>query len=205
MSRGILFIISAPSGTGKTSLIAELLAADPQLTESISHTTRPRRPKEKTGRDYHFVDEATFRQMMADGAFLEHARVFGNHYGTSRAAVVRALGEGRDVILNIDWQGAAAVRAGMPRAVSIFIVPPSQDALRERLQQRAQDDPAVIEARLAEARCEIRHHDEFDYLVINDDFETALAELRAIVLAERCRLPYRAEQNRALLEALTAG
>ena len=204
MSAGTLFIISAPSGAGKTSLVAELLAGDPSLTLSISHTTRPRRPKETAGVNYHFVDRATFEAMIEEDAFLEHASVFGNYYGTSRAAVSGPVAEGRDVLLEIDWQGAALVRAAHPGAVSIFIVPPSQDALRERLQGRAQDDPEVIEARLAEAKTEMRHYHEFDYLVVNDQFDVALAELRAILLAERCRTGRRAAGNQSLIDSLLA-
>lgn len=205
MSHGILFIVSAPSGAGKTSLVAALLEADPQLTVSTSHTTRPRRPREVAGVDYHFVDAATFEQMVAADAFIEHAEVFGNRYGTSRESVSEALSGGSDVVLEIDWQGAALVRQVLPNAVSIFIVPPSQQALRQRLLERAQDDPDVIEARLAAARSEMQHHGEFDYLVINDHFHTALMELKAIVTAERCREDRRAAKNRALLDALLAG
>jgi guanylate kinase len=204
MSAGTLFIVSAPSGAGKTSLVAELLAGDPSLVLSISHTTRPRRPKETAGVNYHFVDTATFEAMIAADAFLEHASVFGNYYGTSRAAVSGPLAEGRNVLLEIDWQGADLVRRAHPDAVSIFIVPPSQDALRERLQGRAQDDPEVIESRLAEAKTEMRHYREFDYLVVNDRFETALEELRAIILAERCRTERRSTRNRALMDSLLA-
>ena len=204
MSTGTLFIVSAPSGAGKTSLVAELLAGDPTLVLSFSHTTRPRRPKETAGVNYHFVDTATFEAMIAADAFLEHASVFGNYYGTSRAAVSGPLAEGRNVLLEIDWQGADLVRRAHPDAVSIFIIPPSQDALRERLQGRAQDDPEVIESRLAEAKTEMRHYREFDYLVVNDRFETALEELRAIILAERCRTERRAVGNQALMDSLLA-
>jgi guanylate kinase len=199
---GILFIVSAPSGAGKTSLVAALLESEPRLTVSVSHTTRPRRPRETDGVNYHFVDPEEFQSMVEADAFLEHAEVFGNRYGTSHAAVAAALAGNRDVVLEIDWQGASLVRQAMPDAVSVFIVPPSADALRERLQQRAQDDPAVIESRLAEARGEMRHHLEFDYLVINDDFQIALDELKAIVLAERCRQPGRSKRQKTLIEAL---
>ncbi|MGE0625136.1 MAG: guanylate kinase [Pseudomonadales bacterium] len=205
MSDGILFIVSAPSGAGKTSLVAALLKADGRLTVSVSHTTRPRRPKEVADVDYHFVDAPTFERMIEADAFIEHAEVFGNRYGTSRESVATALATGSDVVLEIDWQGAALVRRVLPEAVSIFIVPPSQQALRQRLQERAQDDPAVIESRLAAARSEMQHHAEFDYLVINDDFDTALKELEAIVTAERCRGSRRAARNRPLLQALLTG
>lgn len=205
MNDGILFIVSAPSGAGKTSLVAALLEADSRLTVSISHTTRPRRPREVPGVDYHFVDGTTFERMIAADAFIEHAEVFGNRYGTSRASVATALATGSDVVLEIDWQGAALVRQVLADAVSIFIVPPSQQALRQRLLERAQDDPAVIESRLAAARSEMQHHHEFDYLVINDDFDTAVRELHAIVTAERCRETRRADRHRPLLDALLAG
>ncbi len=204
MTRGTLFIVSAPSGAGKTSLVAELLEGDPNLHLSISHTTRPRRPKETAGVNYHFVDKPAFEEMISADAFLEHASVFGNYYGTSKAAVAEPLAAGQDVLLEIDWQGAALVRQAHPNAVSIFIVPPSQAALRERLQGRAQDDPEVIESRLAEAKTEMRHYDEFDYLVVNDEFAVALGELRAIVLAERCRVTTRAARNSALMDSLLA-
>ena len=175
---GILFIVSAPSGAGKTSLLQALLAADPQLSVSISHTTRPRRSSETAGVNYHFIARDQFLAMIDRDAFIEHAEVFGNFYGTARETLDATLASGTDLVLEIDWQGAAQVRSARPDAVSIFIVPPSPEALRQRLLQRAQDDPAVIESRLAEARGEMQHHHEFDYLVINDDFETALAELR---------------------------
>lgn len=201
---GTLFIVSAPSGAGKTSLVAELLEGDPSLHLSISHTTRPRRPKETAGVNYHFVDQTTFEEMITADAFLEHASVFGNYYGTSKAAVAEPLAAGQDVLLEIDWQGAALVRQVHPDAVSIFIVPPSQETLRERLQSRAQDDPEVIESRLAEARTEMQHYHEFDYLVVNDTFAVALEELRSIVLAERCRVSNRAARHQALIESLLA-
>lgn len=199
---GILFIVSAPSGTGKTSLVNALLETDPNLIVSVSHTTRPRRPKEAAGVNYHFIDKPQFEAMVAENAFLEHAEVFGNYYGTSKEAVLAALATGSDVLLEIDWQGAALVRHAVPDAVSIFVVPPSAETLRERLQRRAEDDPAVIESRLAAARGEMAHHDEFDYLVVNDAFDVALRELAAIVLAERCRQHRRSARQRDLLDAL---
>ncbi len=199
---GILFIVSAPSGAGKTSLVHALLASDDKLSVSVSHTTRPRRPSEVAGVNYHFIQRRTFTDMIAANAFLEHAEVFSNFYGTSRQAVQTELATGKDVILEIDWQGAALVRQTRPDAASIFIVPPSQAALRARLQTRAQDDPDVIESRLAEARGEMAHFHEFDYLVINDDFGTALLELSAIVLAERCRQSHSAGLNQRLLDEL---
>jgi len=201
---GSLFIVSAPSGAGKTSLVNALLESDPQLIVSVSHTTRPRRPKEIAGVNYHFTDRDHFETMIADDAFLEYAEVFHNYYGTSRESLEAAMATGSDVVLEIDWQGAALIRQSLPETVSIFIVPPSQEALRDRLLQRAQDDAAVIESRLAEAVGEMQHHDEFDYLVINDQFDVALEELKAIVLAARCRAPHRSDRNRQLLQALLA-
>jgi guanylate kinase len=199
---GILFIVSAPSGTGKTSLLQALLACDENLSVSVSYTTRPQRPSETAGVGYHFVDQPAFQKMIDEKAFLEYAEVFGNYYGTSHQAVQTALKTGTDVVLEIDWQGAAAVRQALPDAASIFIIPPSQAELRARLQARAQDDPEVIESRLAEAQGDMTHFDEFDYLVINDDFDVALGELNAIVLAERCRRNRRAGLNQPLLAEL---
>lgn len=201
---GILFIVSAPSGAGKTSLLQALLAQDANLSVSVSYTTRPQRPSEIPGVGYHFVDQATFQEMIDEKAFLEYAEVFGNYYGTSLQAVQTALNVGTDVVLEIDWQGAAEVRQKLPDAASIFIVPPSQEELRARLQARAQDDPEVIESRLAEAQGDMTHFNEFDYLVINDRFDAALAELNAIVLAERCRQNRRAGLNQPLLAELLA-
>jgi len=184
---GILFIVSAPSGAGKTSLVKGLLTRDERLSVSISHTTRTRRATEADGVNYHFVDEGRFQAMVTAGAFLEHAEVFGNRYGTALESVETRFASGADVILEIDWQGAAQVRARRPDAVSIFILPPSRETLRSRLTRRGEDSAEVMERRLAEARDEISHQQEFDYLVVNDDFDTALTELAAIVTAERCR------------------
>lgn len=185
--QGTLYIISAPSGAGKTSLVKALLESTPGLTVSVSHTTRPPRPGEVDGVNYHFVDADTFRAMVADHAFLEHAQVFGNAYGTSRSAALDRLKLGEDVILEIDWQGARQVRAMMPDAVGIFVLPPSIGALDQRLRGRGQDGDEVIARRMREAIAEISHYHEFDYLVVNDDFATALAELRAILVARRLR------------------
>ncbi len=185
MRQGILFIVSAPSGAGKTSLVKALVAADLSVVVSVSHTTRPPRPGEVDGLNYHFVDAATFHAMVAEGTFLEHAQVFGNYYGTSRHAVEAELAAGHDVVLEIDWQGAAQIRRQLPESISIFILPPSRAVLRERLTGRGQDDPAVIERRLAEAAGEMSHYPEADYLVINDQFATALEDLKAIVRANR--------------------
>ena len=180
-------MISAASGTGKTSLVAGLTSADPNTVVSISHTTRPRRPKEQDGVDYYFVDETAFHEMVENGGFLEHAKVFGYRYGTSVEAVRAERADGHDIILEIDWQGAAQVRKLVPSAVSVFVLPPSKATLEDRLIARGQDAPNIIETRLNEAQEEMRHHLEFDYLLVNDDFPTALADLQAIVRAERLK------------------
>lgn len=182
-----LFVVSAPSGAGKTSLIEALLGTDAQLAVSVSHTTRSVRPGERDGEDYYFVDIPTFEAMVAADAFLEHARVFGNFYGTSRVGVDAALAAGRDVILEIDWQGARRIRALYPLAISIFILPPSITALRERLERRGEDPPDVIERRMREAASELSHYPEYDYTVVNAVFADAADDLRAIVRAGRLR------------------
>lgn len=179
-----LFLITAPSGAGKTSLVHALLERHPNLRFSISYTTRPKRPAEVEGRDYHFVNEAEFQRMVTAGEFLEHARVFEHWYGTSRRAVENALAQGHNLLLEIDWQGAAQVRRAMPGAVSIFILPPSCAELRRRLRKRATDSEAVIERRLREAVADMRHWPEFDYVIVNDDFERAVAELEAVLAGQ---------------------
>ena len=179
--RGHLFLVTAPSGAGKTSLVKALLKDHSNLRFSISYTTRPKRPNEEDGRDYHFVDKAEFQRMAAAGEFLEHARVFDNDYGTSQKTVEREMAAGRDVLLEIDWQGAAQVRKLMPEAVSIFILPPSREELERRLRSRATDDEAVIARRLRDAVGDMSHWSEFDYVVVNDDFQRAVDELAAIV------------------------
>lgn len=202
--KGTLYIISAPSGAGKTSLVKALLESTADIIVSVSHTTRPMRPGEVDGRDYHFTDVETFRSMIAEDAFLEHAQVFDNYYGTSRSGVQETLAKGVDVILEIDWQGAQQVRRRMPGAVGIFILPPSREELERRLRGRGTDADEVIAKRLGQAVAEMRHHDEFDYLVFNDDFDTALEQLRAIVLARRQRTEAQAAAHQAQLEALLA-
>lgn len=187
MPTGQLFIVSAPSGAGKTSLVAATLARVPMLAVSISHTTRAPRPGEQQGRDYHFVDHAQFQTLIDQDALLEHAEVFGQHYGTARASVQAQLADGFDVILEIDWQGAAQVRACWPDARSIFILPPSREALRQRLFTRQQDDPSVIERRMAEADETIAQARHFEHWVINDSFDTALEHLRSIIISYRTR------------------
>lgn len=204
MSRATLFIVSAPSGAGKTSLVRALLDAVPGVAVLISHTTRPMRPGERDGVHYHFVDTDTFLDVAQAGGFLEHAEVFGRHYGTSRAKVEEALEAGRDVILEIDWQGAQQVRAKLPGCQSIFILPPSRAVLEQRLRDRAQDSEATIQLRLRAAVDEMRHYDEFDFVVVNDDFQTALADLIAIVTADRVRLSRQQAVHDDLIRALLA-
>lgn len=181
MKRGNLFVLSAPSGAGKTSLAKALVGAVPNLAFSISHTTRPPRPGEEDGVDYYFVDEAQFQEMVEGGTFLEHACVFDHRYGTSREAVERLLAAGKDVVFDVDWQGARAIKQKMPQAHTIFILPPSREALEERLAGRGQDSRKVIERRMQAAVSEMQHYREFDYLVVNDDFAAALEDLKAIV------------------------
>lgn len=201
---GILYIVSAPSGAGKTSLVKALLDSSQGISVSVSHTTRAARPGEQDGVDYHYTDIAAFQEMVARGEFLEHAQVFDNFYGTARASVERLLVQGNDVILEIDWQGARQVREMMPGSVSIFILPPSRQALRERLTNRGQDDEGIIERRMRDAQSEASHFDEYDYLVVNDDFATALAELRAIFTAGQLQRERQAERQRGLLADLLA-
>ncbi len=176
-----LFVISAPSGAGKTSLVKALRERLPSLRISTSHTTRPPRPNEQDGREYFFVDNTEFNALVDDGAFLEHARVFDNQYGTSRHQLEDKLAAGNNVILEIDWQGARQVRAAMPACRSIFILPPSRDALRTRLTGRQTDSPEIIERRLADAVSDMSHYHEFDYVVVNDDFSRAVEDLAKIV------------------------
>jgi guanylate kinase len=201
-SQGTLYTISAPSGAGKTSLVAELLKRTPRLGVSVSHTTRPKRPGEVDGVNYHFVSHAEFEKMLESSAFLEHAQVFDNFYGTSQQWVESQLAAGEDVILEIDWQGAQQVRRLMPDTVAIFIMPPSKEALNERLTGRGQDDSAVIQRRMDAAVAEMSHYIESDFVVINDDFNTALADLEAIVRSHRLSLTNQQLRHQALLSAL---
>lgn len=197
-----LLIVAAPSGTGKTSLVTSLVDLLPGIVVSVSHTTRPRRSQEQNGVHYYFVDQRAFAALIEADQFLEHARVLDHQYGTTRAAVEAQLAQGLDVILEIDWQGAAQVRARMPECVSIFILPPSRKVLEERLRSRAQDSDEIIARRMRAAVAEMRHYAEFDYLVINDDFERALDALKAIVLASRQRLALQVARERERLRQL---
>lgn len=203
--QGTLFVISAPSGAGKTSLVSEMLRQDEQLGVSVSHTTRAMREGEQDGVNYHFVSRGEFEAMIGRGEFLEHADVFGNYYGTSQIWVRDTLARGQDVILEIDWQGAEQVRRLLPECVSMFIVPPSAEVLRQRLVGRGTDAPEVVERRLSEAEEECRHAVEFDYLVVNDDFSVALADLLAIVRSRRLKMSVQQVRHSRLLAGLAGG
>lgn len=203
-STGTLYIISAPSGAGKTSLVKALIDARPEIRVSVSHTTRAMRPGETDGVNYHFVDRAEFVRMIEHGDFLEQAEVFGNLYGTSQSHLQQTLDEGHDLILEIDWQGAQQVRQLMPAARSIFILPPTQQALRQRLTNRGQDSDDIIEARMREAVSEMSHYVEYDYVVVNDDFATALDDLKAIFRANRLSQTLQQRQYSQLFEQLLA-
>jgi len=185
VAKGTLYIISAPSGAGKTSLVKALLGTMSEVVVSLSHTTRAKRDEEVDAREYHFIDEKTFDQMVANDEFLEHADVFGNKYGTSRQHLQEQLLLGRDVILEIDWQGARQIRQLMGDCKSIFVLPPTMQALSDRLIGRGQDTEETIELRMNEAKSEMTHYAEFDYIVINDDFDTAVAELASIFVSNR--------------------
>ncbi|MDD3764162.1 MAG: guanylate kinase [Nevskiales bacterium] len=217
MSDGSLFIVSAPSGGGKTSLTRALLARSEArgvaTCVSVSYTTRAPRVGEQDGVHYHFVDEAQFVSMIEQGAFLEHAHVFGRRYGTGREATEQLLASGKDVILDIDWQGAQQVRGNRPETLSIFILPPSRAELERRLRQRGQDDEATVLQRMAEARDEMSHYSEYDFVLVNDQFERALDELEAIFIeartgwtarTDKLRTPAQAAAHRALISALLA-
>ena len=201
-SRGKLFVFSAPSGAGKTTLVRRVMGERPDLTFSISYTTRPKRDGEVNERDYHFLDRATFERMRDANEFLEHADVFGNYYGTGRDQVESLRNAGRDVLLEIDWQGAQQVRRLIPASQSIFILPPSRATLQKRLTSRGQDGPDIIQRRMSEAVEEISHYSESDYLVINDEFELALSQLQAIVNGQRLRTQIIAPTLSGLLEDL---
>ncbi len=204
ITHGALYIVAAPSGAGKTSLVRAALEAMPGLALSVSHTTRPARPGEQDGVHYHFVAHTAFAALRAQGAFLESAEVFGNYYGTARHTVQTLLDSGRDVILEIDWQGARQVRAAFPSAIGIFILPPSRTTLASRLTARAQDSLQVIAGRMRAAVQEMSHYAEFDYLIVNDEFDTALAELLCLFRTERLRCARQAARRDALITALLA-
>ena len=205
MAEGELFIVSAPSGAGKTSLVDALIRENDSLCVSVSHTTRSKRPKEQDGINYHFIEKARFQSMLEAGDFLESAEVYGHHYGTSKKWVTEQLEEGRTVILEIDWQGAAQVRAQFPQSCYIFIVPPSLEALTDRLRKRAQDNDAIIARRMEEARAVMKRVTDADFLVVNEDFTTALDEMRAIIQAWSLRVETQEARLRPLLASLTEG
>jgi len=202
MAQGTLYIISAPSGAGKTSMVKALLQRLPDVVVSVSHTTRAPRPGEQDGVDYHFIDKVGFERLVEAGEFLEYAQVFDNYYGTHRATVEAELRAGRDVILEIDWQGARQVASAAPGAVKVFILPPSVAALRERLTVRGQDSEDIIERRMRDAISEMSHYDEYHYLIFNDDFETAVAELQAVFVSRRLRLEVQRERHADQLAGL---
>ena len=187
-SRGTVFVVSGPSGVGKSTILKRVLEADPRVRFSVSHTTRAPRPGEINGREYHFVTLRDFQRMLEAGEFLESAEIYGNRYGTSQKWIERELADGRDVLLEIDWQGAQQVRRLVRQAVSIFILPPSREVLAARLRGRGQDSPEAVERRLAAARDEVSHVSEYDYVIINDDFTRAELDLRSIFRAERLKL-----------------
>ena len=199
MTAGTLYIVSAASGTGKTSLLNVLLQQTTNVAVSVSHTTRAMREGEENGKHYHFVEKADFEALIGQGDFLEHAQVFGNYYGTSQSAVQQQLATGVDVILEIDWQGAQQVRRLMPEAVSIFILPPSRQALLDRLTGRGQDSEEIITGRMNEAVSEMSHFHEYDYVVVNDNFEVALGELKSIFQTERLRIGSQSERHKDMI------
>lgn len=199
---GRLLVVSAPSGAGKTSLVRAVVGALPWAEVSVSHTTRPMRPGERDGQDYYFVSRDSFLAMQSRGEFLEHAEVFGNLYGTSQRSVSSRLAEDRDVILEIDWQGARQVRSAMPDSRSVFVLPPSREELRRRLQGRGQDSAEIIQARMCQAAAEMGHWAEFDFLIVNEDFDTAVQELTAILRADRLRRDPQARRRRNLINDL---
>lgn len=203
-SEGTLFIVAAPSGAGKSTLVNALLEREPGISLSISHTTRPPRPGEQYGRHYYFVERAEFQREVAEGIFLEHAEVHGNFYGTSRKTVSDLLQQGRDVLLEIDWQGATQVRHAKPDCVGVFILPPSREELERRLRGRGSDSEEVIERRLRNSRGEIAHAHEFDYIIVNDRFEDALDTLQAIVRAVRQRSELQCQRHDSLIRGLLA-
>jgi guanylate kinase len=202
---GNLFVVAAPSGAGKSSLVKSLLELDSHLVVSISHTTRPPRGQEQDGREYHFVDEKTFRRMIADGEFFEWAEVHGNLYGTSKAGVETMVKSGQDVVLEIDWQGALQIKQLFPNAVLIFILPPSYDELALRLNRRGEDGPAVIAQRLVNARHEVAQAKHFDFVIINALFEIAVFDLKTVVHSQRLKYAAQLRSKPAVFKALDLG
>tara|TARA_B100001057_G_scaffold462121_1_gene514773 strand:+ start:168 stop:791 length:624 start_codon:yes stop_codon:yes gene_type:complete len=206
MGKGTLYIVSAPSGAGKSSLISAMLETSPTyaMKVSVSHTTRTIRPGEQDGVHYHFVEKQHFETLISRGEFLEYAEVFGNYYGTSRVWIEENLNKGIDVFLDIDWQGGRQIRQLMPSAKSVFILPPSKDELERRLNARGQDSEEVIAKRMAEAKSEISHYTEYDYVIVNDDFDNALIDFKAILRAERLKQDKQTDKHKSMLSALLA-
>ena len=204
MSKGTLYIVSAPSGAGKSSLISALIETNPtyDMKVSVSHTTRAARPGEVDGQHYHFIEKDNFKALIEDNSFLEYAEVFGNFYGTSRIWIEENLERGIDVFLDIDWQGARQIREQMPAAKSIFILPPSNGELERRLNVRGQDSDDVIAKRMSEAKSEMSHYHEYDYVIVNDDFDSALVDLKAVIRAERLKQDKQAAKYSGMLTAL---
>lgn len=200
--KGNLFILSAPSGAGKSTLYKALLSQDEQVRISISHTTRAPRTGEENGREYYFIDDESFLDMIAEDAFFEHAQVFDNYYGTSKESIFEMLEQGLDVILEIDWQGARQIRQLYPEAIGIFVLPPSLHALEERLKSRATDTEDVIQRRMAKAVNEMSHYHEYDFVIVNDDFDAALSQMASIFMAMRAKTPVMQEKNRILINDL---
>ncbi|WP_293932197.1 guanylate kinase [Iodobacter sp.] len=205
MAKGNLFVVTAPSGAGKTTLVAALLAADQNVQLSVSFTTRAPRPGEVDGKDYHFVAREVFEQMILNGDFLEHAEVYGNYYGTSQTWINKAIDTGRDILLEIDWQGAAQVRRLFPDAVGLFVLPPSVEVLEQRLKNRGKDSDEVIERRMAVAKEEISHVEEFDYVIVNEHIDEAVRDIVSAVRAERLKLHRQSTRHQVLISSLKAG
>lgn len=201
MNKGVLLIVAAPSGAGKTSMVKALLKNDPGIRLSVSYTTRDPRPGEVDGKDYHFVSKDAFLEMASRGEFLESAEVYGNFYGTSQTWIAGEIASGHDILLEIDWQGASQVKRHFPDSVSAFILPPSLSALRNRLNNRGQDNQEVIEKRMAAACDDISHAGEFDYIIVNDDFDQALMDLTAVIRASRLTTPRQSAKLLKLFEA----
>ncbi|GIU43883.1 guanylate kinase [Shewanella sairae] len=205
-ARGNLFIVSAPSGAGKSSLISALLRDQPvDMQVSVSHTTRQPRPGEENGQHYHFVNQDEFKSLIADEAFFEWAEVFGNYYGTSRVTIEQTLAKGIDVFLDIDWQGAQQVKKLMPESIGVFILPPSKTELERRLTGRGQDSAEVIAGRMAQAVSEMSHYNEYDFVIVNDDFDKALADLLAIIRSQRLTSASQIHTQNGMIKDLLAG
>lgn len=204
MDQGNLFVVTAPSGAGKTSLVRELLAVDTHVRLSVSYTTRPPRPGEKDGHDYHFVSRETFEAMLGRGDFLESAEVYGNYYGTSQVWITETMRSGKDILLEIDWQGATQVRKLFPEAIGVFILPPSLEALRQRLKARGQDSEDVIERRMRVAQEDVSHVGEFEYVIINNIFAEAAADLCAVFRAERLKVTRQLARHSDLMTKLAS-